>query len=193
MNWWESLDVAQQIFYGIGIVALCLLALQFMMSMIGLGDEMDGIDGDVSAPDHHNSGLGFLSFRSITAFFAGFGWAGVAAHSFGLPFWLTVLIAIVTGVIFMFVIYYTMFAFVRMQASGTLNYRNGVGEIATVYVTIPPGRSGSGQIEILIQGRQTTAEALTSSTESIPPAAKVKVLALIGRSTFLVEPLSINN
>lgn len=197
MSWWESLDVVQQIFYGLGIVALCLLVLQFIMTFMGMGDDdtsmPDTIDGDLSDADPHNSGLGFLSFRSITAFFAGFGWAGVAAHSSGLPFWLTVLIAVVTGIVFMFVIYYTMFAFVKMQASGTMNYRNGVGEIATVYVTIPPSRSGPGQIEIMIQGRQTTAEALTSAVESIPPATMVKVVALIGRSTFLVEPLSTNN
>lgn len=197
MNWWESLDIAQQIFYGLGIVSLCLLVLQFIMTFMGLGDHDSGmpdtIDGDLSGMDAHDSGLGFLSFRSITAFFAGFGWAGVAAHSSGLPFWLTVLIAIVTGIIFMCVIYYTMYAFVKMQASGTLNYRNGLGEIASVYVTIPARRSGSGQIEILIQGRRTTAEALTSSAEPIAPATKVKVVDLVGRSTFLVEPISTDN
>ncbi|MEO0454520.1 MAG: NfeD family protein [Verrucomicrobiota bacterium] len=187
MNWWTELSMELQLFYGIGIIALSVLLIQLLLTLIGLDDDID--ISDEMDSDGHDSGLSLLSVRSVTAFFAGFGWAGVAAASYGLPFLLSMVIALVVGFGFMFMIYYMMLALLKMQASGTLNYGNAVGEVATCYVTIPPSRTGSGQIEVMIQGRSCTVEALTSGDLEIAPATKVKVVGLVGRSTLLVETI----
>ena len=89
----------------------------------------------------------------------------------------------------MVAIFLLMRSMMRLQSSGTLNYANAVGEIGTVYVTIPADSKAGGQIEVMIQGRLATAEALHQGSSTIIPGTKVRVVETIGRSTFVVVPL----
>ncbi|MEM9400278.1 MAG: hypothetical protein AAF984_08715 [Verrucomicrobiota bacterium] len=187
-EWWNSLELTLQIFYGIAILSLLVLLVQFAMMMLGVSEDgMDmGSDTDINFDDH-SSGLGVLSVRTITAFFTGFGWVGAISLKNGVPMWATIIIAFAAGIILMFAVYFAIMSLLKMQSSGSLKYKNGIGQIGTVYVTIPPHQKGAGQIEILIQGRLITAEAFTKENTTIKPQTKVKVVALIGVSSFLVE------
>ena len=89
----------------------------------------------------------------------------------------------------MLAIYLMMRSFMRLQSSGTLDYGNAVGQMGTVYLTIPPVQRSGGQIETMIQGRLVTAEALQKGTLPLKPGTKVKVVERIGSSTLIVEPL----
>ena len=73
IEWWHGLLLEKQIFYGIGIFSLGLLICQILLSLIGLDHHSDV---GVGAAVDHDSGLGLFSLRTITAFFAGFGWTG---------------------------------------------------------------------------------------------------------------------
>ena len=73
IDWWDSLQLERQIFYGIGIVSLLLLLLQLGLSIIGA--ELDHFD--LPGSGEHGSGASVLSIRTVTAFFTGFGWVGV--------------------------------------------------------------------------------------------------------------------
>jgi membrane protein implicated in regulation of membrane protease activity len=90
----------------------------------------------------------------------------------------------------MVAIYLMMRSFMRLQSSGTLDYGNAVGVMGTIYVTVPPVQRAGGQVEIMIQGRLVTAEALQKGTEPIQPGTKVTVVERIGTSTLIVEPLT---
>lgn len=185
--WWNALNLELQVFYGIGILALLVLLLQFAMLLFGGLDH----DADFSADDiDHDSGLGLFSFRGITAFFVGFGWTGVIALKAGLPLAVAILLALLVGSALMVAIYFLMRAMMRLQSSGTLNYANAVGEVATVYVTVPAEGKSGGQIEVMVQGRLITTEAIHNGPERLSQGTKVKVVELIGRSTLLVEPLN---
>ncbi|MFV2038707.1 MAG: hypothetical protein ACC660_00520, partial [Acidimicrobiales bacterium] len=65
-------------FLVIAIVASAFLGIQLVMLMFGADMDFDS-DMDVDASD----GGGFMSVRSLTAFFGGFGWAGLAAQQAG--------------------------------------------------------------------------------------------------------------
>jgi hypothetical protein len=71
-----------------------------------------------------------------------------------------------------------------------VDYNNAIGAVGTVYSTIPAAEAGGGQLELTIQGRLMMAEAYTRAARNLPPNTKAKVVALIGRSTLLVEPLT---
>jgi membrane protein implicated in regulation of membrane protease activity len=183
--WWQALNLELQIFYGIGILALLALLLQFVLLIFGglddatdLGDAMD-----------HGSGLGIFSFRGITAFFLGFGWTGIIVMEDGHSLALAIVLGLLVGTILMVAIFLLMRSMMRLQSSGTLDYRNAVGEVATVYVTVPAEGKSGGQIEVMIQGRLSVAEALHKGTNAITPGTKVRVVEMIGRSTLVVEPL----
>lgn len=184
-NWWEALNFELQIFYGIAIVSLVALFFQIILSVV-FGMEHGADVPDVGA---HDSGMGIFSVRGVTAFFTGFGWTGVVCtkQDLGLPISLAAAFAV--GSILMIGIFLMMRAFMRLQSDGNIDYINAVGQLGTVYVTIPPVQRSGGQVETMIQGRLVMAEALQKGSQPLKPGTKVKVVERIGTSTLIVEPL----
>ncbi|MBC7980845.1 MAG: NfeD family protein [Armatimonadetes bacterium] len=184
-NWWDALDFELQVFYGIAIVAsICLLIQLFLSLFMGMDHDFDSV-----GVHEHSSGMSIFSIRGVTAFFLGFGWTGAISIKSGLGLLPSIFLALMVGTALMFVIYVLMKSFLRLQSSGTLDYANAVGQLATVYVTIPPTQGSGGQIETMIQGRLVTAEALQKSSEPLKPGTKVMVVEKIGSSTLIVETL----
>jgi hypothetical protein len=184
-NWWENLNFELQIFYAIAIIALIALFFQVIMSVV-FGMEHGADMADVG---NHDSGMGIFSVRGVTAFFTGFGWTGVVCTKQGLGLPVTLAIAFVVGSGLMIAIFLMMRAFMRLQSNGNIDYGNAVGQLGTVYVTIPPVQRSGGQVETMIQGRLVTAEALQKGSQPLQPGTKVNVVARIGSSTLIVEPL----
>ncbi len=95
------------------------------------------------------------------------------------------------GVAFLLVTAFLIRNLLRLQSGGgNVDYNNAVGIVGTVYTTIPASQTGGGQIELMIQGRLMMAEAYTKAAWNLKPSTKAKVIALVGRSTLLVEPLT---
>jgi membrane protein implicated in regulation of membrane protease activity len=183
IDWWNSLQLVQQIFYGIGIVAL-------VVTLLGIGGDAMGVDFDVSSTDaDHSSGLGIFSMQTISAFFLAFGWTGAVALDSALPLTLTVGIAFVAGVVLMFFIYKMIRMVLRLQSKGNLDYSNAIGQIATVYVTIPGNNDDGGQIQVNIQDRLTTASARKQTAGAIKTGQQVKITGMLDQSSFIVEEL----
>ncbi len=186
-EWWGALDGAQQVFYGTGSLAIVVLMVQLLLTLIGT--EMDA-DMDVSLD--HDSGVGIISVRSVAAFLFGFGWTGAIVYkSSGLGPALVAGIAV--GTILTAALIYLMRLLHQMRHSGNLDYRNAVGLVGSVYVTVPPSGKGSGQVEVLLQGRLAMADACTGAARELKSREKVKVVGLMDANTLLVEPLEKEN
>jgi hypothetical protein len=186
LDWWSSISLESEIFYAIGIVALAVLLMQIFLTLIGIDAHHDAdLSGGV-----HDSGLGLLSVRTITAFFVGFGWGGVIILNHGHSLPMAVLGGFGTGFVFLLTTAFLIRNLLRLQSSGNLNYRNAIGVVGTVYSTIPGAERGGGQLELMIQGRLTMAEAYTKAAHDLKPNSKARVVDLIGESTLLVEPLT---
>ena len=200
-DWWIALTGSQQVFYVIAIISTAILILQLILNLIGLaGDDMDmDIDHDVDLPtdaglEHpdltpHSSGLGVISVRTVMAFFVGFGWAGAAALSSGWSIIPAVLVALAVGLVFLFVVFYLMRTIFRLSESGNVDYRNAVGKSGTVYLPVPAGSSGSGQIQVVVQGRLREITAMTDAKEDLPAGTPVQVVKVLGGSTMLVRKM----
>ena len=133
--------------------------------------------------------FGAPSVRTLTGFFFGFGWTGAICIQSGMPLLTSILAACIVGAAFLVGIYLLMRALFSMRASGTLDYANAIGQNGTVYVTVPAGRGGSGQIEVMIQGRLQTIACMTSHPEPLAPQTKVRVTGQIDQGTLEVQPL----
>lgn len=191
-TWWQSLPTDQQIFYGIGGVALLFTLAQIVLTLFGMAGDAVDLDLEFDGPDaQHSSGIGLFSTQTISAFLLGFGWIGGLARSSGMGLLLTIVIAFVVGVGLMFLIVYMLRSLMRLQSSGNLDYRNAIGEEAVVYVTIPgDDQDGGGQIQVMIQGRLKTVSARKAGAGSLQPGQKVKVISLAGANSFMVEEIS---
>jgi membrane protein implicated in regulation of membrane protease activity len=184
-SWWDALNFELQMFYGVAVISLVALVFQIILSVVF------GMDHGADVPDvgDHDSGMGIFSVRGVTAFFTGFGWTGVVCTKQGLSLPVTLAIALAVGGVLMIGIFVMMRSFMRLQSDGNIDYSNAVGQLGTVYVTIPPVQRAGGQVETMIQGRLITTEALQKGSQPLKPGTKVKVVERIGSSTLIVEPL----
>jgi hypothetical protein len=186
-EWWNSLLIERQIFYAIGLFSLAVLLIQILLTLVGLDHHGDA---DFSGHGDHDSGMGLLTVRTVTAFFVGFGWTGAIMLNHGYSVVAAIAAGTVTGAVFLLTTWFLITNLLRLQSSGgNVDYNNAIGSVGTVYTTIPAAEAGGGQVELMLQGRLMMAEAYTKATWNLKPNSKAKVIALIGQSTLLVEPL----
>lgn len=183
---WVDIFSSSQLYWAISIFASVLQVFLLIGAFLGTGSDFDhGADmHDGSTTDS----VKVFSLRVLVAFFVGFGWAGVLAQRQNLPAGPTAVMAVVSGVIFMLLMFVTMRLLMSMRHDGSLRYENAVGSRGKVYVTIPPLRSAVGQIEVMLQGRLITADAVTDAGHPLPPMSGIQITALIPPNTFLVQP-----
>jgi hypothetical protein len=204
-EWWHGLSLSLQIFHGIGILATVILVVQLVMTLFGVDSDgstdaggfdgqvdFGGVDGnlDVDQPAdlaEHGSGLQILSVRSVVAFLAGFGWTGVIVLQAGRGIGSAVLVAVGVGTLLMLLVFWLMRWLYSLRESGTMDYRNAVGQVGTVYVRIPAAGQGTGQIKVLVQGRLATVAATVCRGDTIPSGDKVRVTGLAGANILEVE------
>lgn len=196
-SWWENLDFTYQIYFFIGFSATFVLFIQFLLNLVGIGD-MDAVDaadmadvGDAAdAADLEDAGAGssYFTFRTVTGFFAGLGWGGVAAMDMGLSSAQSVLVALPMGLTFLFLTYGMLYFLVSFQASGTLDYENAVGKTAEVYTPIPANQNGSGKVKVKVQGRLKTIDAYNRGSQGLESHTRAEVVEQIDSNTVLVQP-----
>lgn len=199
-TWWTSLTPTMQILWGITLTATLIFIIQSIMTFMGLGDS--GADADFDVPDdvgadiaHDGTGLeadpgmNLLTFRNFVNFFLGFGWSAIllrdSISSNALLYLISGLvgIALVAAVMWMFKWLY------GMQQSGNIDLnKSAVGCQGQTYLTIPGERSGTGKVQITIQGAVREYEAITDG-DAIKTGTPIKVMEVINNTILLVEEL----
>jgi hypothetical protein len=188
--WWNGMGLELQIFYAIGLISSLIILIQVLLMFLGIGADMDVDDFSGADGGDPSDGLHLLSVRTITAFFMGFGWTGVIALRNSYILEIALIFAIFAGLTFMAVIFYLLKSLHSLRESGTLDYQNAIGSMGVVYTSIPANESGSGQVEITIQGRLCCVHAYTTSVEKLLSKSRVKVIDIVDPQTLLVEPIT---
>ena len=176
MDWFLNLTAAEKTYFIIAVVASVFLIIQIIMMLFSFGggdfDVDDVFDGDVDT----DGGLSIFTVKSMTAFFALGGWCGFVSQTF-MPenLWAPILIAFATGAAALFGVAFAMRSIAKMQCSGNLVKSNLVGTTATVYVSIPEGRTGRGKITLTAQGKYMEIDAVTDG-ERIPVDTVVEIV-----------------
>lgn len=186
IDWWNALEGSGRIFWGIAIAATVFQLLMFAGSIFATHDfdhSPDGGDGDATG------GVKLLSIRAIVAFLVGFGWAGGLFLGRGHGVLASSMVAVGAGIIFMGIIFLIMRGLMNLKDDGTLDFKNAVGLHGQVYVTIPALRGGRGQVEILIQGRLQTLQAVTDFGVPLSPQTSIVVKEIEGGNLLVVSPV----
>ncbi len=205
IEWWNSLELASQVFYCIAIPATLILLIQTVMMFFGFENDADG-DLDVDLPDTDIDdgifgddaiteapdlagleSLHIFTVRGIIAFFVVFGWVGVVLLEAGLHLLITLPIAAICGFAMMFIIAYLFRFVMKLRSDGTADNRNAVGAAGKVHLTIPPSRTGEGKVHVMLQGAYVERNAVTDETESIPTGSEIIVVGLSGQTSLVVK------
>ena len=184
---WSGLPAAQQVFFGIGLLAGVVSLILGVMSAIGLEhhdvvDLPDAIGWDAG-------GGGIFSVKPLTGFLLGFGWAGGIALGSGLGILAATAIAVGSGLSVMGLVVALLRLILGMRSDGTARISDTLHESGTVYVTVPPDRQAGGQVTVHFRGSQETYMALNRSNRPIPSGERVRVVEVLDSQTVLVEPL----
>ena len=129
-----------------------------------------------AAAGHKTGGTRMFTVRGIIAFFAIGGWAGLAALTSGVAGIWSVQISLLAGVAAMILSHVVIRFALRMQSSGNIDLRNAISQTAEVYITIPPSRSETGKIMMLLQERLVEIDAVTDDSTAIKPHTIVEVV-----------------
>jgi membrane protein implicated in regulation of membrane protease activity len=162
---------------------------------VGAGDAADAHGGDLDGHDaqgqHHGSTWLFsvVSFRTLVAAATFFGLAGLASSSAGLSSITQVAIAVVCGAAAMFATHWTVRQFNRLSEDGTVRINRAIGQEGTVYLTIPPGGSSTGKVQVKVQDRLMEYEAVTVGDTPLNTGARVVVVGIEGGKWLRVEPV----
>ena len=208
LDWWNNLELIQQIFYVIAIPSTLILLLQTILLLFGFGHDSEadvdhdlGMDTDHDADvgvdhdydhDHdsgaeHVAGLRLLTVRGIVAFLAMCGWVGIALLDMGVNPVVASCLALLAGLLAMFLVALFMkFAF-KMQQSGNLDLNNAVGLTGEVYIPIP--EDGKGKVTLVIQERFMEMDAVCPG-QSLKTGQRVKVTEVTESNTLVVVPIA---
>ncbi len=178
-EWFSNLTVMEQIYFWLAIVSTVFLIIQIvLMCFSSFGGDID-VDGDGDIDVDTDSGVSIFTVKSITAFFAVGSWAGLltcALASDKLQ-WLSIIIALVSGGAAMTAVVVAFRLMLKLQCNGIFQIEKLVGTKATVYVSVPPTRSGRGKITLNAQGKFMELDAVTDCEERLPVDEQVEIVS----------------
>lgn len=185
-EWWSSLDIIHQIYWGIAIPFSLIFLIQMVLTFIG--GEMD-VDGDADFDVESDSGAGFQFFtlKNFIGFFTIFAWSGIASLDSGFGTGTTLIVSTISGLIMMVIMASLFYLFSKLTDSGTMNINNARGAVAEVYMRIHGSRSNVGKVLVKVQGSLRELEAITDDLEDLPTGAVVNVIDVINDNILLVS------
>lgn len=198
INWWNGLELVQQIFALIAIPSTAILIIQTVLQLIGIGgDDMpedidgDGIpDSDIDASAALDDGLSLFSVRGILSMLCITGWLGVGLLETALPDWAAILISVAAGIATLVGIAFLMRGIYKLQSSGNIDISNAIGKVAQIYIPVPGGGAGSGKVTITLQEKFCEYPAITTSPDTLKTGYYVRVVAVSEGGVLVVEPLA---
>jgi membrane protein implicated in regulation of membrane protease activity len=187
-QWWAGIDSAvEKIYWIIAFPVTLIFIIQTVMTFIGSDVDADG-DMDI----HHDGdldGAGFhvLTLKNLVAFFAIFSWTGIAMTQTGVNPFITGILALIAGLVMMFIMASLFYFMSKLTDSGTLNMNNAIGKVGTVYLTLAANKQRQGKVQIKVQNSLQTLNALTEDSEEIKTGSLVEVVDVINENILLVK------
>ena len=186
IEWFSNLEFIPKLYWLIALVGSFIFIIVMIMAFTG-GDAGD--IGDVDSEIDGDTGIGFqfISFKNLVGFFTIFGWSGIACIDAGLSTPLTIVISVFCGLIMMIIMASLFYFISKLTDSGTLDYKNALGSIGEVYLTIGANRSKMGKVHIRVQGALRELEALSDSIYELKSGTIVKVVDITSNGILIVN------
>lgn len=170
-----------------------LLVLRVILMAAGVHDGSMPAESDLSLDhgdlsgghDGHGGALNFLSLQSIAGFFTMFGLVGLGLLRVNASDIASLLGGLAAGVVTAWVTGMIFLGMRRLQSEGTLDLRNAVGQVGTVYLTIPA--KGTGVVNVTVQGGLRAQDAVSENGQPIATGAIVKVVGITAGNILVVS------
>jgi len=169
-----------------------ILVLRIILTVIGLDHGADAVDtvdvGHDAIDGHVGSGMNLLSLQSLAGFFTMFGLVGLGLLQAQLaPIW-SLLGALVAGGITAWATAFIFFQMGRLQSEGNMVISDAIGQVGTVYLTIP--EKGSGVVTVTVKDTLRNLDAVSENGRRIPTGAIVRVVSITAGKILVVAEQS---
>ncbi|SFN44825.1 hypothetical protein SAMN04487989_101487 [Bizionia echini] len=186
MDWFSTLELFSKFYWIIALIGSLFFLFIVITTFIGAdtGDDLDELDPGIES----DTGIEFqfITFKNLIGFFTLFGWSGIACIDAGLSKPVTVIISLFSGLLMM-TIMSAMFYYTRkLTSSGTLVYKNAIGAVGEVYLTIGANRSKIGKVSVNVQGSLRELDALTDSSVELKSGSVINVLDVTANGVLIV-------
>ena len=177
------------VYWGFAIGGSVIFAITAIAALFGMGGgesagdvdvDMDG-EIDIVHPDSGIFDFKLISFRSILAFIAMFGWGGVVFGEYG---WKGLGAALGCGLVTMVITAYLIMSILKLQQNGTRANTTLIGKKGTVYLAIPAGGRGKVVLDLGDSTREITAQSDVALAKGDPV-----VTTALNAEIFTVKPL----
>ena len=177
------------VYWGFAIGGSVIFAITAIAALFGVGGaessgdidvDMDG-QIDIVHPDSGIFDFKLISFRSILAFIAMFGWGGVVFGEYG---WKGLGAALGCGLVTMVITAYLIMSILKLQQNGTRANASLIGKNGTVYLAIPAGGRGKVVLDLGDSTREITAYSDVALAKGDPV-----VTTALNAEIFTVKPL----
>ncbi|MDR3084691.1 MAG: hypothetical protein LBU47_00075 [Christensenellaceae bacterium] len=219
LEWWEGLGLFGQTLACAAIPATAVMLVQTVLLLAGgafshsdggadAGPDLDhgsGGDGGLDFDHDHSfdhgaeheqgdlseasSGLRLFTLRGIVAFFAVGGWVGLATFDGTRSEGLSLLLAMLSGGAALIFAALVIKWALMLQDSGNINPKNAIAKMATVYIPVPPLRSSTGRVTLLLQERFVEMDAVTDSPLPLKTGQSVQVVGVTGGNVLIIRPV----
>jgi membrane protein implicated in regulation of membrane protease activity len=180
--------VIDTVFLWAAILGGGTFAIRTVLQLLGVGGDhgTDFHDGHSGADA--DAGFRVLSLQGLSAFFMMFGLVGLAlVRESGAPPELALGIAVIPGLMSVWLIALLFRWMGRLQSSGTLNIYSAIGQEGSVYLTVP--RDGIGQVQVVVQGRLGVFEAREQEGLEVATGTRVRVVGIAAGDVLVVQAL----
>ena len=177
------------VYWGFDIGGTVIFTITAIAALFGLGGgesagdidvDMDG-EIDIVHPDSGIFDFKLISFRSILAFIAMFGWGGVVFGEYG---WKGLGAALGCGLVTMVITAYLIMSILKLQQNGTRANASLIGKKGTVYLAIPAGGRGKVVLDLGDSTREITAQSDVALEKGVPV-----VTTALNAEIFTVKPI----
>lgn len=193
IEWWNTLDTMMKILWAVTLSVSLIFVIQTVMTFLGAdtGGDFDLDAGGAELADGDTSnGIGLLSFRNFINFFLGFGWTAILLKGEMVSTPLLMTISILVGVALVAIVMLIFRWLSSMQQSGNIDVFQSAADCqGSVYLTIPGHRSGSGKVQITINGSVREYAAVTDG-DTLSTGTRIRVVEAVTSNTLLVEEVS---
>ena len=191
--WWAELSLVMKILWGVTLTASLVFIIQSVLTFIGADADSNfdvDVDTSMDGADLSNidGGSNLYTFRNFVNFILGFGWSAILLQESVPSVPLRIILSVLIGIALVAAVMYLFKWLSGMQQSGNINLqRSAAGCEGKVYLTIPECRSGSGKVQITINGAVREYDAVTESDTPLKTGSSIRVVDAIDANTLLVE------
>jgi hypothetical protein len=189
MEFFNLMDPLLKTLWFIALPVTLIFIVQVIMTFIGM-DAADGLHadfaGDMEVSDHGSFQL--FSVRNLVNFLLSFSWSGITLYNTIGNNTVLIIVSFLIGASFVALFFFVMRALHGMSEDNTFKLTNAVGKTASVYISIPAQKKGTGKVQVSVNGSVHEIEAITEH-EKIDSGSMVRVNEIINNNILLVEKL----